>query len=907
MILLIGGQTMSINFNQPPWRQIIIPHKDIISNQTTAREFVVDLGDLQHLRNDCQADIENFFERTYFTEGLVRIIETVLLRLSGQGGDPVILLQAEFGGGKTHTLLTLYHLLTSPVIAKKHLKNCKRTEKIASLLESIENAEKVHIITFTGTQIDPLTDKTLWGEIATQLGKYELIKSHDIQKVSPGKKKLKAILEDSLPIVILIDELTEYVAKIVTGKHQKLIPSAQILAFIQELTEVIAGLPRAMLVMTIPKHESEIFSEEVTSFLKKLKKILGRMEIQHAPVQANEIPFIIRKQLFTKITSKEEISQVIAQYQRTYEETKLYLPLKQSLVDYQKQMINSYPFHPTLINLLFERWSNIPTFQGIRGSLRILSLIISDLWKKKDPHPLILPGYVDLENPTIQRELLKHLDVNWEKIIRTEITEENARAKIVDQTLGRQLQAFQLTKKIATSIFLNSLKDRSNHRGITTAEILLMNLLPEHKVILLNNILDKFRKESWFLHYDKQRYFYTTMPNLNYLIKLREENIDKSTVEEHIYSNIKKMIEKRPKTHIWPKTPMEIPDKEEIQVIILPLSKPHSSNETTKFAREIYNKAGKNNIRVKKNMLILVAADAQQIPTLLQLVKRYLAIKEQVNEKDKTIPSYSLKEIKDEFEHLKATLPYKILMTYRFAGISSQEGVFWMDMGLPKPSDDDSLTNRAVNFLKSQQLIIDELTPIYLVDRVFSKEEPSKSLREIWSLFLSTPGFPILENKKVLINTIKEGCKQNLLEIKIKDQSPITSTTKDEIPLDAQIINLTVLDSHDNDSSKLLESEEISTTLKDETALINYLFLESELQHPEITWHDFYRGVIIPLIKDKDHSDIKISITIEWKSKKGLSEEILEQQIKESLAQLPIRIINLNTKKKTENTTDKDH
>src|SRR6202043_797557 len=53
-----------------------------------------------------------FFRRTYLTESLKSLLTGAVRRVTGSGGDPVVQLQTNFGGGKTHSMLALYHLFS---------------------------------------------------------------------------------------------------------------------------------------------------------------------------------------------------------------------------------------------------------------------------------------------------------------------------------------------------------------------------------------------------------------------------------------------------------------------------------------------------------------------------------------------------------------------------------------------------------------------------------------------------------------------------------------------------------------------------------------------------------------------------------------------------------------------------
>ena len=55
-------------------------------------------------------DPVEFYRRTFITDGLRELLRIALQRFNGQGGEPVIELQTNFGGGKTHSMLALYHM-----------------------------------------------------------------------------------------------------------------------------------------------------------------------------------------------------------------------------------------------------------------------------------------------------------------------------------------------------------------------------------------------------------------------------------------------------------------------------------------------------------------------------------------------------------------------------------------------------------------------------------------------------------------------------------------------------------------------------------------------------------------------------------------------------------------------------
>src|SRR5437867_5755061 len=94
-----------------PWREVVTPHPDVASGRYQQAEFAADLWQV-HLGEgtDEYRKPAEFFRRTYLTESLTRLLVGGVQRLAGKGGDPVVQLQTNFGGGKTHSMLALYHL-----------------------------------------------------------------------------------------------------------------------------------------------------------------------------------------------------------------------------------------------------------------------------------------------------------------------------------------------------------------------------------------------------------------------------------------------------------------------------------------------------------------------------------------------------------------------------------------------------------------------------------------------------------------------------------------------------------------------------------------------------------------------------------------------------------------------------
>lgn len=153
-----------------PWREVITPHKDVASGHYQQAEFAADLWQV-HLGEgtDEYRKPAEFFRRTYLTESLKGLLVNAVKRLSGAGGDPVVQLQTNFGGGKTHSMLALYHLVSGiptgdlagvdAVLANAGLKDLPRAKPVVLVGNKISPGNPV-------TKDDGTIIRTLWGELA---------------------------------------------------------------------------------------------------------------------------------------------------------------------------------------------------------------------------------------------------------------------------------------------------------------------------------------------------------------------------------------------------------------------------------------------------------------------------------------------------------------------------------------------------------------------------------------------------------------------------------------------------------------------------------------------------------------------------------------------------------------------
>lgn len=429
------------------WWEVVTPSKEIREGNIREDIFAADLGDVVDGKAPLEyTDAVTFFSRTYLTQGLKNLLEDVLSILAGNGGNPVIQLKTPFGGGKTHALLALYHWI-------------KNGDKIDYLYPNLPKTS-AKVVVFVGTKQDPLKGRTPWGEMAYQLGRYDFVKEHDDKRISPGKDVLSKVLGDE-PLLILIDELVEYAVKAKDFADQ-------VSAFSQELTEVVRARGRCCLVCTLPS--SAPYGERGERALNELQKIFGRVETIYEPVKGMELYEIIRKRLFDYVGDESTIKNVAQSHFEMYQKMGADVPPKVKEVAYRDKIEHAYPFHPELIDLLYERWGSYSTFQRTRGVMALLAWVVHDLYKQRLPSPLIYPSLVNLENTKIRSNFIKHIGSEYNSVIDSDIAGRSAKSQRIDKEMGSEYEKYGIAKNIATTIFLYSFTS-SGKSGITLPEI----------------------------------------------------------------------------------------------------------------------------------------------------------------------------------------------------------------------------------------------------------------------------------------------------------------------------------------------------------------------------------------------------------------------------------------------------
>ena len=382
-----------------PWREIAHPHKDVLEGTFKQSEFAADISQVvSGTATEEYQDAEMFFSRTFITEGMRLLLMSVAQRLAGQGGDPVIQLQTAFGGGKTHTMLAVFHLAARKVTTDK-------LEGIAPLLDQagIHDLPSAKVAVIDGIKLSPsqpqqhanIATNTLWGELAWQLlGEegYEMVAKSDADGTSPGKEIVRQLVERAAPCVILIDELVAFIRQLELGKQFPAGTFDSNISFIQALTEALKSVPNAILLASLPESEIEVGGTMGQRALESLEKYFARVESVWKPVASTEAFEIVRRRLFEFAGERAEVEGISRQFSDFYRTNSDKFPLETQSNEYFERLCQCYPIHPEVFDRLYEDWSTLDKFQRTRGVLQYMAIVIHRLWNSDNKDALIMPA-----------------------------------------------------------------------------------------------------------------------------------------------------------------------------------------------------------------------------------------------------------------------------------------------------------------------------------------------------------------------------------------------------------------------------------------------------------------------------------------------------------------------------------
>ena len=560
------------------FHEIAVPHKDILSQNFSGEVYAAKLWDVYHKRgSDEYKDSKTFFEKTYLTDNLKQILNSVKDRLDGKSGGHFRSISTPFGGGKTHTLIALYH-------------KCAEWN--------------VKPVVLVGSEIDP-NEQTLWGMIEKQLtGKIDKLTGN----VPHGGEALRNVLQThNQPILILIDELFQYITKADGIKVEQSTLAKQTIGFIQELSESVSTFPQICVVITLPSSANEqLDNERYAELYEQLHKFAGRTKDTITPLSDNDIPKIIRQRLFssTDVEIRDRSEGIIKDFVNYCDDEGL-IPDGMQVSEYREEFFKSYPFLPQVIDVLYKRWGTITRFQRTRGVLRLLSRVINSLATSEKQ--FISLGDFDLNNTEIKQELVDYLDPQFNSVISKDITSIDSGASKVNQMVPDQYKGKQLGTRAATAIFMYSHSGTTEINGAAESEIKRATCSRGITAAQISEVLNLFRSQLFYLSVINDKYFFAKEANILKIKVDMMDNIKQNEIDKFEKILIKNNISKNHNLRVmlWPTNSKDIENSHSLKLILM-------KENNIQLIQSIYETVGESPRVYRNNLLFLAPADAEK-------------------------------------------------------------------------------------------------------------------------------------------------------------------------------------------------------------------------------------------------------------------------------------------------------
>jgi predicted AAA+ superfamily ATPase len=772
-----------------PWREIVTPHADVASGRYQQAEFAADLWQV-HLGegSDEYKKPQEFFRRTFLTESLKRLLVGGVQRISGKGGDPVVQLQTNFGGGKTHSMLALYHLFSGA-----HASELAGVDTVLADA-GVNSVPKAKCVVLVGNKISPgnpvtkpdgTVVRTLWGELAYQLGgkkAFARIKADDEKATNPGDV-LRELFKEYGPCLILIDEWVAYARQL---HDQSDLPAGGFetqFTFAQALTESAKLAGNCLLVISLPASDTsgsphtqsddvEVGGIRGREALDRLRNVVGRVESSWRPATAEEGFEIVRRRLFEPLAGPDAFKQrdVTARaFAELYRSQAAEFPPECKGGDYEKRIKAAYPIHPEIFDRLYADWSTLVKFQRTRGVLRLMATVIHSLWEKGDRNPLILPSTIPIDDARVQSELTRYLSDNWAPIIEKDVDGPNSLPLKIDAEQPN-LGKLHATRRVARTIYLGSAPTAAAaHRGLEDRRVKLGCVMPGEAPAVFGDALRRLAAAATYLYQDGPRFWYATQPTVTKLAEDLAEQFkrdpDKTAQEldKRLLADLRKTGEFR-RIHSIPRSGADVPDDLDARLVVLPDEYPYTKgpgNAAETAARAILESRG-NTPRLYRNTLVFLAADKVRLQDLDEAVRKFLAWESILTDRvSLNLDPHQVRQAETQRQAADGAVTARLPETYQWLLVPEQANpqapISWQVIRL---TGADALAVRASKKLRADDLLVTTLGSTVLrkhLDEVPLWSGDHVVVKQLVEHFARYHYLPRLAGPEVLINAIRDG------------------------------------------------------------------------------------------------------------------------------------------------------
>ena len=765
--------------DQIAWHEHCVLRDDVRQGTLELAEFA---ADLYAVRTGEAPNVyrlpDQFFDRTYPTDNLKKLVGDVLQRLTGDGGTPVIRVQVDYGGGKTHALISLLHLAEGGEALASHptvrefmeFSGVDALPQARVVLLPFDKFDVVEGLSVSGPDGRTQQVKTPWGALAYQLAGDEglaKVAEHEANYIAPAESLLAELLEApraaGLSTLVLIDEALMYMRGAVNYDPTRL---GTLQDFFQALTQAVAHDPSKRAALVASLITSDVLANDPTGdqVLGAMKNVFHRVDKTAEPVSRADISELLRRRLFESVADDAARREIVDRLHVVLQR----LPLRDSQrdADARERLLASYPFHPDLIEVLYQKWTQLGNFQRTRGVLRMFATALKAS-EGKDPSAFVGPSAllgVEGELSATIRELIDACEEEtpWGPILEGELD----KARVVQQALPRLK-----CREIEGAVLATFLHSQPAGQRAESTELYALLANPDIDPMSVEEGLSEWRRLSWFLKEDESIWALATTPNLTNM----HDRAMRSLTADRINADLVRRIRVAQlgqntdgvAVHALPDSPSDIADNPELHFVVAGPEYAAVPGEAVSPSLKAFFD------RTYRNSVIILAPDNSRLAGVRYQIRKILgweAIESGDDMNLLTEPQKALllqRKRDDETGVLDA-----VKSTYSVLIALDEDGeieTHRLPSGAESPFERVKASLEAEDRLLATSLDPDLLTPDSYLG-LWGADETAKSIQRLYAMFSSVPRLPRLLGRKVFVETLHRAVQEG--RIVLRDVRP---------------------------------------------------------------------------------------------------------------------------------------
>ncbi len=788
----------------PPWHTLVRVKEELRSGELSLAEFAADLHEvtLAQGKRPVYEDPRKFLGLTYPTLSLRELVKDVAERLDGRSSKAVRQLELTYGGGKTHTLITLYHLFRDPgTVAdlstfnefREHVGAELQQAYIVALCFDKIDVEK-GIEGVQGPNGETRDFRHPWSALAFQLAGAEGLRTlhaegkDEERETSPAEPLLAKLIampqERGLSTLILADEVLMY-ARGKAGLDK--VWSDRIVDFFQSLTQAVVKVDRAALVVSLLASDPRKQDRLGNRMLSELSDILRRQREEGVqPVQREDVAEVLRRRFF------ENDSLPNAEDTRTHvigvvrELVKSGAATKRDRVEYEKRFVDSFPFHPDLTDVFYTRWTQLDGFQRTRGILRTLATALRDA-ESWDASPVAGPSLLLAEpSQTGVSEAIRELagvagqdggegpSTDWVPLLEKELaTARKAQQEVAVLERGREVEQAVIT------VFLHS--QPIGHKA-GTPELRRMICAGGADRIALEIGLRQWRDQSWFLDDEDAGYRgdqslpkswrLGNRPNLRQMhYEACRNRVTDDDVDNELLEAVRKAknalsegaVAAGTTLHRLPSSPRDISDDGNFHYAILGPEAASESGKPSAVARRFIDETtGPDRPRVYRNAVVLATPSRIDIEAARSAVRSWLGWQDvDAQLRKQTVDPARENQLKSRLQDAKQRVPGAVRQAYSIVVTVNEDNQIH---AFKLPPSDRPLFLEIKNDARTR--ILEEMDAEALLPgglyNLWREDDKPRLAKDLVALFGRAPRLPKLLNPSIVFDTILQGVQRGL-------------------------------------------------------------------------------------------------------------------------------------------------